>query len=1603
MKKILFFLMMLTLSCLPWATRAQSINVSPSSIETGAGGYSNTLTVTYDGYNVSDYYPSVQFYGADGTPMESGAYSWLSAYFYQGELHCGFGDNPGLARTAYFRVVLLDRDNNYNEVAYSNLVTVSQAANNCPAPDHFSLTEGSITTKGGSFTWTGYTNEYSMYIELLEGMYSDLLSDNDQNGRIITANFDEGIPQNFYFNNEQYPIGYFTNNGFDWSDDGGVITYTNSNPGCIKTYNHDVGTGKLELYMRSRTYPTIISFEAMLSAGGNNKASFWIDGIKVLEISGGEFQTKDWAQYSFELSANNEHTLKWEYTKNDDTWYGDDALFLDDIIIYKYSVAYSYNPVHFNSNSATLDDLGYGYTYRVFVKGVCPDYTETGESNAVVFTTASNCQVPDHLTATNLTGTSADIRWAGYGYDHFDIFCANEDLSSVDSNRVYEANSTLTGLSPHTTYKVWLKTTCETSMRGPSTRGITTITSDTLVFTTSCGAALPYFEDFENCAATSMENDHYSRLPECWNSYNETDYEWYQGYPTVLNTTVNFFGYPYSGERHLCLKSHYANGESYDYSNLYAIMPAMGTVAVNTLQLSFYACRGNDSHNNVPLYVGVMSDPTDINTFDPFETIEITGVNSSVWGDEYEGYQYHGYNQYTVDFSNYTGQGKYIAFMMEPATSSYEPKTIYIDDINCVSTAVPSSSCNITLELTDSFGDGWSGNAIEVIDNQTHQSINTYACSNYQLSNTATTDTIVIPVTEGQELQFLWVSGGANSYPSECSWVIKAFNGDIITQGSGSENMQSGQELTTYTVSCSTIPTPPSCEAPVLTLEEVTPTSFDLSWTDNNPNATSWQYVMWNNFDNPSDQAYSYLSYSGLSPNTTYDVYVRSVCGEGDYSNWSSISITTAPAPEVGDFWSDDFDGQRCGWEFNNYNNQTNKWVWSSNANNGGSRSIYISNNYVDNTYTNSAASTVYAYRLLNFGGGEYTFEYDWRCVGESNNDYFKVMLAPRNVYLAPGTLYNGLSYNTVPNGWIAVGTYHSGEDTWQRESVNVEVPEGMYNVVIVWHNNDSDGSNPPAAIDNFSITRGASPVACEPITITENNIYTENFESPVVTASYNSTTDLQMPACWGEPYAKQTSGNTPPVYQAPHLLKADAGINGYNYSNPASQVLYFYGDGYGYVMLPEFTNPLNELQISFKWATESSTNGILYLGYITANDENYNSFKTIKRFDAYGGSSQRFRTDSVYLYGVPDTAARLAFYWYANGQRGANIDDIKVSLAPTCPPLLSMGTTAPNPHTIAAAWLHTEGFEPDAYVVRYGIVDDPEQYINGVTPEGQACIINNLCSDSLYYIHVRAYCGGDDFSEWTTVSQRTPAGSCSPVTNLHVNLTGNGTNSAKIYWTASESTTADVYDIHVCTVPVRDLSTLENGNCEFPMATRDTTFNLPANGYNFTLSPNTTYYVYVRTRCDMNDGNSDWAETVFTTLPTCRAPQNASVRLIRKMFASVSWEPGDAYQANNYMLILADHEMSAQELENAQPHVSNVHGTTLSFSGNYGETRYIYVANNCDNDGNSPYVYAGSVTFPALCPPIQNLTASNITANSVTLSWNRGEWDEETQWYIER
>ena len=231
----------------------------------------------------------------------------------------------------------------------------------------------------------------------------------------------------------------------------------------------------------------------------------------------------------------------------------------------------------------------------------------------------------------------------------------------------------------------------------------------------------------------------------------------------------------------------------------------------------------------------------------------------------------------------------------------------------------------------------------------------------------------------------------------------------------------------------------------------------------------------------------------------------------------------------------------------------------------------------------------------------------------------------------------------TVMQGETVLTTTAVDSFTLEDLSAATTYPAGTFTII-----SDCDET----AIANVP----AFTTLCDIITITAGAPYTQGFEAPVVSSTYSSTTGQEVPSCWENPYTTGTS-------QAgkPHLIVAGGS---YNYGN--GQVLNFYGSGSNYITLPEFTNALNTLQISFKWATESSSNGTLALGYITAEDEDYNTFTEIKTFAASSSSYHTLKSETVGLVSLPETASRLAFCWTYTGQWSCNIDDLEVALMPS-------------------------------------------------------------------------------------------------------------------------------------------------------------------------------------------------------------------------------------------------------------------------------------------------------------------------------------------------
>ena len=279
---------------------------------------------------------------------------------------------------------------------------------------------------------------------------------------------------------------------------------------------------------------------------------------------------------------------------------------------------------------------------------------------------------------------------------------------------------------------------------------------------------------------------------------------------------------------------------------------------------------------------------------------------------------------------------------------------------------------------------------------------------------------------------------------------------------------------------------PASCIKPSsLITSNVTHNSIDLSWTQNS-STTDWVLEYSTNSDfsgaiSKSVNGTPSYSISNLNSTTTYYVRIKADCGGGDESDWSDvISFTTmAIAEEVGDGWNDNFEGATCGWQFVN-GGLTNAWAWGTAASNGGTHALYISDDGgVTNHYNGSNEVMVYATKLLSFANGKYEFSYDWVANGESNYDYLRVALVPASVTLTAGTsIPSGFGTTTLPTGWIALdgGGKLNLVDSWQTKELAVNVTAGNYYLVFAWRDDTSTANQPPAAVDNVSITR----VACE-------------------------------------------------------------------------------------------------------------------------------------------------------------------------------------------------------------------------------------------------------------------------------------------------------------------------------------------------------------------------------------------------------------------------------------------------------------------------------------------------------------------------------------------
>lgn len=262
---------------------------------------------------------------------------------------------------------------------------------------------------------------------------------------------------------------------------------------------------------------------------------------------------------------------------------------------------------------------------------------------------------------------------------------------------------------------------------------------------------------------------------------------------------------------------------------------------------------------------------------------------------------------------------------------------------------------------------------------------------------------------------------------------------------------------------------------------------------------------------------------------------------------------------------------------------------------------------------------------------------------------------------------------------------------------------------------------------------------------------YSENFDSYEVTITSSTAPtgypNQIMPDCWSFINMSTSTSTYPQMFLTAYSSYRVTG-NCFFFKSSSSDP--------AYVILPQFTTPIENIMVSFAYRNEgtSASNGTLYLGYMS-NPNDANSFVpvyTCDRVTTMTNVQQPFANA-----GVSGTNYYLAFRYTggSNNNYYASIDNIVVEAIPTCgtPSISVSGTLATiTPSTVAGT--------PESYDLQIG---DVIQTVQATETETSVDLDSyfTLAPQTTYSVSVRANCGDEDGqSLWSDpVSFTTPCG----------------------------------------------------------------------------------------------------------------------------------------------------------------------------------------------------------------------------------------------------
>ncbi|MCQ2338548.1 MAG: T9SS type A sorting domain-containing protein [Paludibacteraceae bacterium] len=319
-----------------------------------------------------------------------------------------------------------------------------------------------------------------------------------------------------------------------------------------------------------------------------------------------------------------------------------------------------------NEYEGVINYQGTGY---IMIVG----YTKNGYSiyfdDLQVMLTPTCFKVSD-IAVGNYTQSSADITWTSRGNENqwlvdYEVRQGqNVVASATDSIVSGQPMATVTGLSAGTAYTI--TATVRAYCGVGDTAEAVQMTSRS--FSTMCNLlnTLPYSCGFEATEVVAYEGSASHQMPLCWSRLNDA-YSNDNFYPYASTTSVSN-----SRTGTGCLDLYY----DYDADDAEHAIAIMNQIDVNSIQISnmrmkFYAKAGTASYQ-FPIIVGMMSNISDIATFDAIDTLYVSN--------------YEGFDCLVAPFTNYTGSGTFPAIMV-PGTKSTSIfgsiyGHVYVDDLS---------------------------------------------------------------------------------------------------------------------------------------------------------------------------------------------------------------------------------------------------------------------------------------------------------------------------------------------------------------------------------------------------------------------------------------------------------------------------------------------------------------------------------------------------------------------------------------------------------------------------------------------------------------------------------------------------------------------------------------------------------------------------------------------------------------------------------------------------------------------------------------------------------------------------------------------------------